>query len=282
LPPERTTETMKRNSGVLMHVSSLWGNYSEGSLGAEAREWVDILAQSGFHAWQVLPFCLPDECNSPYKSFSAFSLNPNFIDLPTLFEQGLLTREELAKAEQKVPFACEFERLSKERFALLSRASSRVKDRTEINAFLDSHPEVAEFCRFMAIKVTNGGKEWQDWESEMPDAETLAAWQFTQYECYRQWMALKKYANDRGISIIGDVPIYVAADSADVWAHRELFLLDRRNRPSSVAGVPPDYFCADGQLWGNPIYKWEAMKADGFKWWRNRSAKLSFKSKKND
>ncbi len=264
---------MKRASGVLMHVSSLWGNYSEGSLGQEAREWVDILEKAGFHAWQVLPFCLPDECNSPYKSFSAFSLNPNFIDLPTLAQQGLLTKEELKSAEQKIPFACEFDRLSKERFALLTRAAERVSDWSKIDVFLASHPKTADFCRFMAIKANNGGKEWQDWENEIEDESVLKAWQFTQYECYRQWIALKEYANDHGVSIIGDIPIYVASDSADVWANRELFLLDQRNRPSSVAGVPPDYFCADGQLWGNPLYNWRRMKEDNYAWWR---ARMSF------
>lgn len=264
---------MKRASGVLMHISSLWGNHSEGSLGKEARKWIDILKESGFSAWQVLPFCLPDECNSPYKSFSAFSLNPNFIDLPTLCEQGLLTKAELENARQKVPFACEFERLSKERFALLSLAASRVKDRSLIDAFLTAHPQVDEFCRFMAIKAANGGKEWQDWTHEEVNQNELIAWQFTQYECHRQWMELKAYANARGISIIGDIPIYVAVDSADVWANRELFLLDHRNRPTAVAGVPPDYFCEDGQLWGNPLYNWKRMKADNYAWWR---ARISF------
>ena len=124
----------------------------------------------------------------------------------------------------------------------------------------------------MAIKATNGGKEWQDWESDREDPTVLAAWQFTQYECYRQWIDLKTYANQKGISLIGDIPIYVATDSADVWANRELFLLDRRNRPTAVAGVPPDYFCEDGQLWGNPLYNWKRMKADGFAWWRERMA----------
>ncbi len=261
---------MNRSSGVLMHVSSLWGNYSEGSLGAEAREWVDFLASCGFHVWQVLPFCLPDECNSPYKSFSAFSINPNFIDLPTLREKGLLTDAELKAAEQKTPYVCEFERLSEERFALLTLASSRMTDRTPIEAFLSSHPQVASFCRFMAIKVANGGKEWMDWTEEAPDPDALATWQFTQYEVYTQWCELKAYANARGVSIVGDIPIYVALDSSDVWANRDLFLLDARNRPTAVAGVPPDYFSEDGQLWGNPLYDWKRMKRDGYAWWCER------------
>lgn len=264
---------MKRSSGVLMHVSSLWGKYSEGAFGKEAREWIDFLKASGFSVWQVLPFCLPDECNSPYKSFSAFSINPFFIDLPTLFDQKLLTADELCQAEQKTPYACEFERLAEERFALLTKASERVTDRSPINAFLKAHPQTANFCRFMAIKATNGGKDWVDWETDVPDASILSAWQFTQYEAYRQWREIKTYANEKGISIVGDVPIYVAYDSADVWANQELFQLDKRKRPTAVAGVPPDYFCRDGQLWGNPLYDWKRMKADGYAWWCER---LSF------
>ena len=253
-----------------MHVSSLWGDYSEGSFGKEAREWIDYLAEGGFSVWQVLPFCLPDECNSPYKSFGAFSGNPNFIDLPTLCEQGLLTEEELASARQKTPYVCEFERLSEERFLLLRLAASRVTDRTPVEDFLAKNTEVASFCRFMAIKEANGGAEWIDWTSETFDAETLWTWQFVQYEFFRQWMEVKAYTNARGISIVGDIPIYVAYDSADVWANHELFLLDREKRPSAVAGVPPDYFCADGQLWGNPLYDWKRMKQDGFAWWCER------------
>lgn len=256
-----------------MHVSSLWGKYSEGALGKEAREWIDFLASCGFRVWQVLPFCLPDECNSPYKSFSAFSINPNFIDLPTLYEAGLLTADELKAAEQKTPYACEFERLSRERLALLGKAASRVSDWQPIEAFLERHPQTAQFCRFMAIKASNGGREWIEWESDTPDEDVLRTWQFTQYEVYRQWREVKAYANEKGISIVGDIPIYVAYDSADVWANRDLFQLDKRDRPTAVAGVPPDYFCEDGQLWGNPLYNWTKMKQDGYAWWR---ARLSF------
>lgn len=255
-----------------MHVSSLWGNYSEGGFGRAAYEWIDFLADCGFGVWQVLPFCLPDDCNSPYKSFGAFSINPNFIDLEALCGAGLLTREELSEAEQKTPYACEFDRLSQERFALLSRAASRVSDRRPIEAFLAAHPQSASFCRFMAIKAANGGREWQDWTTETPDGAVLAAWEFTQYEAYRQWTAIKTYANERGISIVGDIPIYVALDSADVWANRELFQLDEKHRPEAQAGVPPDYFCEDGQLWGNPLYDWRRMKQDNYLWWQERMA----------
>lgn len=261
---------MERKSGVLMHVSSLWGDYSEGSLGAEAREWIDFLADCGFGYWQVLPFCLPDDCNSPYKSEGAFSINPYFIDLPTLCEQGLLTEFELAASKQKAPYACEFDRLAEERLEWLSLAASRVTDRAPIEKFLVSHPQTAAFCHFMALKKANGGKPWSEWTVDTPDEPTLRTWQFTQYEVHREWMALKRYANARGVRIIGDIPIYVALESADVWANREQFQLDRRNAPTAVAGVPPDYFSADGQLWGNPLYDWEAMKKDSFSWWRER------------
>ena len=164
---------MNRSSGVLMHDSSLWGKYSEGALGKEAREWIDFLVACGFRYWQVLPFCLPDDCNSPYKSFSAFSINPNFIDLPTLYEAGLLTADELKAAEQKTPYACEFDRLNEERMELLAVASARVRDRAPIDAFLASHPQTASFCRFMALKASNGGAEWVDWTCNTPDARTL-------------------------------------------------------------------------------------------------------------
>ena len=140
---------MKRKSGVLMHISSLWGDYSEGSFGKEAIEWVDFLAAAGFSVWQVLPFCLPDEYNSPYKSFGAFSINPYFIDPSVLASQGLLTQEELRSARQQTPYSCEFDRLHQERMKLLALAASRVKNRTPIKEFLDAHPQTAEFCRYM-------------------------------------------------------------------------------------------------------------------------------------
>ena len=259
-----------RAGGVLMHVSSLWGGYSEGSLGAAAREWIDFLAEGGFRVWQTLPFCLPDDCDSPYKSTGAFSLNPNFIDLPTLAERGLLTAAELEAAREHTPYACEFGRLRRERFALLRRAAKRLTDRRPMGRFLETHPQTAAFCRFMALKEANGGREWADWTTDRFDPDALLAWQFTQYECYRQWQEIRAYAREKGVSVVGDLPIYVAYDSSDVWENRNLFQLNGHFRPSAVAGVPPDYFCADGQLWGNPLYDWDAMKADGYAWWRAR------------
>lgn len=253
-----------------MHVSSLWGEYSEGSFGAAAREWIDLLADCGFTYWQTLPFCLPDEANSPYKSFSAFSGNPFFIDLPMLCDVGLITRDELAAARQRTAFYCEFERLNDERMELLSRASKRMTNYAPIDEFMSAHPETESFCRFMALKKANGGKEWTEWTVAEPDEDELRTWRFAQFAFFTQWAEIKSYANKKGIRIVGDIPIYVAYDSADVWASPEQFLLEEDGSPSAVAGVPPDYFAKDGQLWGNPLYNWERMKKDGYAWWQSR------------
>ncbi len=261
---------MKRASGVLMHISSLWGDYSEGAFGNEALEWIDFLCDCGFSYWQVLPFCLPDEYNSPYKSYSAFSGNPFFIDLNKLERQGLITKAELKVAVQETPYSCEFDRLQKERFALLKKAASRFNDKSAIEEFIKNYPHTDNFCRFMALKEVNDNAEWYDWTVDVPDAVTLHTWRFIQYTFFKQWAEIKEYANRRGISIIGDIPIYVALDSSDVWASPEQFQLDCEYKPINVAGCPPDYFSADGQLWGNPLYDWDKMKEDGFTWWKDR------------
>ena len=261
---------MKRASGVLMHVSTLWGNYSEGSFGKAAKEWIDFLSDCGFSYWQVLPFCLPDDCNSPYKSFSAFSGNPNFIDLDELAEDGLLTPSELESARQDTPYYCEFDRLSEERLSLLAKAADRFDGWDKADAFLASHPHTEKFCTFIALRKANGEKPWQEWTTDTPDAAALKVWRFSQYIFYTQWQKIRAYANEKGVKIIGDIPIYVASDSADTKFFPELFQLDSLGYPKRVAGCPPDYFCEDGQLWGNPLYDWDRMKKDGYKWWRER------------
>ena len=253
-----------------MHVSSLPGEYSIGSFGAEARAFVDFLADAGFSVWQVLPFCMTDECNSPYKSLGAFSGNPLFIDLPTLYEKGLLNINELLSARQNTPYLCEFDRLREERLELLFKAAMRIYDRAEISNYVSSIPELRALCEFLALKDASGNRPWQQWQDLSPDPERVFFWQFIQYEFLTQWKALKAYANEKGIEIIGDLPIYVATDSADVWANREQFLLDEKGYPTSVAGVPPDYFAKDGQLWGNPLYNWKHMKEDGYTFWKRR------------
>lgn len=262
---------MKRQSGILMHISSLYGDYSIGGFGKNAVEFIDFLVENGFHVWQVLPFTVTDEYNSPYKSFSAFGGNPYFIDLEKLYEKGLLTVGELESAKQKTPYSCEFKRLQNERFSLLKKASGRVKDRSGIEKFIAEHPRLEAFCRFMTLRDENGGKPWQVWEkNELTDTDTLFAWQFTQYEFFAQWAEIKKYANSKGVSIIGDIPIYVAEDSCDVWENREIFQVNEKGYPSMVAGVPPDYFAEDGQLWGNPLYNWNKLAETGFGWWKER------------
>ena len=228
----------KRCVGVLMPVSMLPGKYGEGDFGEGAYRFVDFLAAGGFSVWQVLPFCLPDECHSPYKSYSSFSLNPNFIDLDTLEKKGLLTKEECASAKEKISYTCEFSRLDKERLPLLFRAAARVTDRAPINAFLAAHPDTAKFCRFMALRASNGDRHHTLWENERADEEVLRAWEFLSYEAYSEWLSLKAYANAHGVRIVGDLPIYVAEDSADVFFSPENFLLDEKGHPTEVAGVP--------------------------------------------
>ncbi len=262
---------MERKSGVLMHISSLWGDYSCGSFGDSAEKFADFLAEGGFSFWQVLPFGLVDECNSPYKSYSTFGGNPYFIDLPTLFHKGLITSEELEAAKQKTPYSCEFDRLRKERVALLLKASSRADEKTkkEINAFIDSKKHLADFCRFMALKYANGDAEWTEWKNDDFSSDVEFGWRFIQYEFFNQWQRVKTYANKKGIKLIGDIPIYVSFDSSDVYFNKELFMMDN-NRLTDVAGVPPDYFAEDGQLWGNPLYDWDAMARQDYRWWKDR------------
>ncbi len=266
---------MDRKSGVLMHISSLFSDYSIGSFGDEARYFIDFLASMGYSYWQVLPLCPTDECNSPYKSPSSFAGNPYFISLETLYNKGLLTKDELSYQKQSNPYVCEYERLYNERLDVLYSASKRVQNKAEIEAFISENPYIENFCKFMAIKKANDGKIWQEWENEDYNEDIFFMWKFIQYEFFNEWTQIKKYANENGIKIIGDIPIYVDLDSSDVWADKHLFKLDEKNLPTSVAGVPPDYFSKDGQLWGNPIYDWEAMEKENFRWWKARISHIS-------
>ncbi len=263
---------MDRKSGVLLHVSSLWGDYSCGSFGAEAKQFVDFLSQCGFSYWQVLPFGLIDECNSPYKSYSTFGGNPYFVDLKALYDKGLITQSELSASVQQTPYSCEFKRLNNERVNLLISVSQRVDDnyKQKVNAFIDSNKHLSDFCKFMALKNANNNAEWPQWEVSEFDSEIEFGWRFIQYEFFTQWQEIKKYANSKNIKIIGDIPIYVSFDSSDVYFNKQLFLMDDNNRLTDVAGVPPDYFAQDGQLWGNPLYNWQQMEKEDYKWWKDR------------
>lgn len=264
---------MKRASGVLMHISSLPGSYGCGSLGKSAYDFVDLLKDCGFSYWQMLPVGICDECNSPYKSPSAFAGNPFFVDLDALAKKGLITEDELKAAEQSTPYVCEYDRLRAQRLPLLLKASKRTAERREIESFAAANREIDEFCTFAALKDANGGLPHNEWKTDRLDGDILFMWKFIQYEFFGQWAALKKYSESRGIKLIGDMPIYVDADSSDFYYNNSLFLTDKEGNPAGVAGVPPDYFSADGQLWGNPLYDYEKMESDGFAWWKRRVSK---------
>ena len=262
--------TMRRKSGVLMHISSLYGDYSSGTFGEEAKQFVDFIKECGFSYWQVLPFCMVDECNSPYKSYSAFAGNPYFIDVNTLYKKGLVTKEELDLQKQETPYRCEYVKLYHNRIELLKKAAKRVSDKIEIEQFISKHDELEKFCEFMALKEKNNEKPWYEWEDENFEEETCFLWKFIQFEFFTQWATVKEYANSKGIKIIGDMPIYVSHDSSDVWSNQKEFLLDKNGLCTLVAGVPPDYFSKDGQLWGNPLYNWKQMKDNDYLWWKKR------------
>lgn len=255
-----------------MHISTLYGDYSCGSFGKEAKEFIDFLSDTGFSVWQVLPFGTTDECNSPYKSYSAFGGNPYFVDLNSLYEKGYITYDELNRQKQNTPYSCEYKRLFDERVTLLCDCAQKVSDaeKEKIEKFIEENNYLADFCEFMALKSANNDTEWQKWQNFDIDEKILFGWKFIQYEFFNQWQEIKKYANEKNISIIGDIPIYVSQDSCDVWSNKDEFLLDEKGYPTSVAGVPPDYFSKDGQLWGNPLYDWDKMKKNGYKWWVDR------------
>lgn len=261
---------MKRASGVLMHISSLFGDYSIGGFSENAKYFIDFLAECGFSYWQVLPFGTVDDYHSPYQSYSAFGGNPYFVDLETLHRKGLLTASELADSRQKTPYSCEFDRLRNQRDSLLLTASLRATNREEIEQFISDNPYLEQFCRFMAAKEANGGVSWHDWKHDTVCPRQLFKWKFIQFEFFSQWAKIKAYANEKHVKIIGDMPFYVAYDSADMWGNPDQFQLDSNGQPACVAGVPPDYFSQDGQLWGNPLYHWDNMEKNGYKWWCDR------------
>ena len=268
----------------MMHVSSLPNAYGIGGFGGECRAFLDYLARAGATYWQVLPLSQTGFGNSPYQSPAAGSLNPYFISLDELYAEGLLTREELLSAQ--VPFGyVDYGRLYRERYPLLKKAFSRFCKSSPAFARFVKKGEFYDYALFMAIKEAHGGASFDCWEkplkSREPSAlrdfakthgEELLFWQFVQYEAARQWRAVKAYAREKNIKIVGDMPIYAAYDSLDVWKNPELFKLDGELRPTAVAGVPPDYFSEEGQLWGNPVFDYAAHERDGFAWWTARTA----------
>ncbi|HRD66289.1 MAG TPA: 4-alpha-glucanotransferase [Candidatus Competibacter sp.] len=268
-----------RRAGLLLHPTSLPGGYDNGDLGPEAYRFVDFMAACGFTIWQTLPLGPPHDDLSPYSAQSAHAGNPRLIALEPLIEAGWLKPDGGPNAGED-GWTYRQRRLSEARqgFEKASRAQG------EYEAFLAQHRSwLDDFALYQAIRAAQGQSAWADWPPELRDrhpealaatrqqlGKSIAQSRFEQFLFYRQWAALKRYANERGVLIFGDIPLFVGYDSADVWARRDCFLLDDEGRPEVVAGVPPDYFSATGQLWGNPHYAWERMRADGFRWWKER------------
>ena len=223
-----------------------------------------------FSLWQVLPFGITDSYHSPYMSLSSFGGNPYFLDPASLYEQGLVTREELEEQRVSDPYLCDYAFLEEKRLPFLKKAALRFKDKTAVFAFLEENPEIAGTCRFLALREKNGLRPWTEWTQTEPEQESLFAHGFLQYEFHRQWEILHRLCKDHGVEIIGDLPFYVSHDSYDVWSRPDSFWLDKDFAPVKVAGVPPDYFSPLGQKWGNPLYDWERMKQDGFSYWKAR------------
>ncbi|MBQ3216592.1 MAG: 4-alpha-glucanotransferase [Oscillospiraceae bacterium] len=277
-----------RASGILLHISSLPSPYGIGTLGKAAYEFADFLQEAGQRYWQLLPLGPTSYGDSPYQSFSTFAGNPYFIDLDLLAEERLLEKDEI----EAIDWSCSEARtdygyLFSVRYDLLYKAFLRGRDRyeREIQTFRRENLWLEDYALFMALKRSRQMACWDTWPEEIRLRHTGAAesyatvlaedmnfFIFLQFLFYRQWDALRAYLHEKGIQVIGDIPIYVPYDSCDVWANPHLFQLDGEGKPTAVAGCPPDSFSAEGQLWGNPLYDWKRMEQDGFDWWKKRIA----------
>ncbi len=274
-----------RSSGILMHITSLPGPYGVGTMGKYAYGFVDFLKKAGQSYWQILPLSPTGYGDSPYQSCSTFAGNHYLIDLDLLAEEGLLEPGEVSSVQwTSDPGRVDFGIQYANRLRILYKAFCRFSDDGTFRDFCEKNSTwLSDFALFMALKEQKNGLPWYRWEDGLKFRDADAVWQarqelrdrvqfysFVQYLFYKQWQELKTYANENGISIIGDVPIYVPLDSVDVWSNPELFDLDETLAPRAVAGCPPDAFSEDGQLWGNPLYNWEAIAADGYGWWLRR------------
>ncbi len=270
-----------------MSVTSLPGRYGIGCFSKSAYDFVDWLREAGQTCWQILPLGPTSYGDSPYQSFSTFAGNPYFISLEELTKEGVLTKKECQSADfGKRADDIDYEKIYKNRYPLLHKAyeRSRISEDPDYVCFAEENRWwLADYALFMAVKERFGGAPWTEWAEDIRLRRDYAMdyyrrelyfdiefQQYLQYKFFSQWKKLKAYANEKGIQIIGDIPIYVAMDSADAWAHPELFQLDERNMPAAVAGCPPDGFSATGQLWGNPLYRWEYHKSTGYDWWMSR------------
>jgi 4-alpha-glucanotransferase len=280
----------ERSGGVLLHPTSFPGPYGIGDLGQEAYRFVDFLKQTGQKLWQILPLTPTGYGDSPYAAFSAFAGNPLLVSPDILLREGLLERADLQNLPDFPPDRVEYGPLIEWKMALLRRSYELFKAqgipevRAELARFTAENANwLEDYALFMAVKAAHGGVTWSEWEEgvALRRPESLAHWRvrleddlgfqkYIQYLFSKQWAALKQYANARDVKIVGDIPIFVAYDSTDVWAHPEIFYLDEKGRATLVAGVPPDYFSATGQYWGNPLYRWDELAEDGYGWWVER------------
>jgi 4-alpha-glucanotransferase len=284
---------MRRGSGILLHVTSLPARFGIGDLGPGASGFADFLAETGQSYWQVLPLNPTNAGagNSPYSSLSSFAGNTLIISPERLLEDGILTRNDLKTVPELPSHRVDFPSviIYKEKlFNLAFKHFEKKKDDVDFERFCENNSYwLDDFSLFMALRRHYENKCWNEWPPEIKNRQTLALEtigkelrreirkeKFLQYIFYKQWYELKSYCNERGIQLIGDIPYYVSYDSVDVWANPELFKLDEHKNPQFVAGVPPDYFSATGQLWGNPVYNWHAMQGSGFRWWIKRMKHL--------
>ncbi len=278
---------MNRASGVLLPITSLPSRYGIGCFSKSAYDFVDWLKEAGQCYWQILPLVPTSFGDSPYQSFSTYAGNPYFISLEELIEEGVLTEKECEAVDfGSDPKDIDYEKMYLGRYPILRKAYERshVIENREYLAFVEKNSWwLKDYALFMAVKERFDGKPWTEWAEDIRLRWSNAMdyyrrelyfeiefHQYLQYLFHKQWMKLKTYANDRGVKIIGDIPIYVAMDSADAWARPELFQLDEKNVPVAVAGCPPDGFAAEGQLWGNPLYRWDYHESTGYQWWMER------------
>lgn len=282
--------TFKRSSGILLHPTSLPGPFGIGDLGPEAYKFIDFLADSGCTLWQVLPLGPTGYGDSPYQCFSAFAGNPYLISPEILIEESLLSKNDLVDMPRWDAKRVDFGEMYYWKPTILEKAfikfeaSASGSMREEFDAFCrDNEAWLDDFSLFMALKNLNGGSAWNEWPKDQrqrvktaleiaqkDQSESIIRQKFNQFLFFRQWNALREYVHEKGLQIIGDIPIFVAMDSADAWSHPDLFFLDKSGVPTVVAGVPPDYFSPTGQLWGNPLYDWSKHEQTGFKWWIER------------
>jgi len=278
---------MNRAAGILLPITSLPSKYGIGCFSQSAYDFVDWLKEAGQTYWQFLPICPTSFGDSPYQSFSTYAGNPYFISLEALIEEGVLTQEECDSADfGEMTDDINYEKIYYARYPLLRKAYERsdISKNPDYQVFLAENGWwLSDYALFMALKDSHGGKPWHEWPEDecLRNPETLDNCRrelyfdiefqmYMQFKFFEQYRKLKKYANDKGIKFVGDIPIYVAMDSADVWANPELFQLDEKNVPLAVAGCPPDGFAADGQLWGNPLYRWDVHRDTGYAWWLKR------------